>query len=70
MSKPNAAKPTEPGSIHVYRVRIAANGHWAAACKTIRVRADSADNARAEALRHRAVTDWPNRLVTWTRRIR
>lgn len=63
MNKPN-------DSLHRYRVRIAANAHWSAACKTIRVVADSADNARAEALRHRAVAMWKDRCVVWTRRVK
>lgn len=56
-------------AMHHYAVRVALTSHWSAARKTVKVWADSADNARAEALRHRIVKDWPDRVVVYTKRL-
>jgi hypothetical protein len=52
-----------------YAVRIAASAHWSAARRTIRVWADSADNARAEALRHRVAKQFQTPVVVYTRKV-
>lgn len=69
MTKRTSSEPNHNAAMHHYAVRIAATTHWSAPRRTVRVWADTADNARAEALRHRIVADWSARVVVYTKRL-